>query len=250
MSAATTTKIFVGSIPHTVTEDHLRGEVSQYGRITELFYMKDETQKCRGWAFVTYSTRDEAIKAINALDAKLVFHGCERAIEARFANQKLAPSSGAAAVAQNMMRPPTVWQQFFTPEGHPYYYNTITFQTQWERPVELDMLPMVANRKNPMSSSFGPPGANLFIFHVPSDWNDVDLVQHFQHFGGILSARIQRDKEGRNRGFGFISFDNALSAANAIQGMNGFCVSGKFLKVQPKKGEEQFIQQGILTKIF
>lgn len=253
MSAATTTKIFIGSIPHSVTEEQLRNEVSQHGRITELFYMQDQVQQNRGWAFVTYSTRDEAIRAINAVDTKLIFPGGDRAVEARFANQKPASLVNTVFQKMNPKAPPSAWQQFFTPEGHPYYYNSITFQTQWERPPELDMMQVGATTvmtvpgmtRNASSTSFGPPGGNLFIFHIPSDWNDIDLVQHFQHFGSILSARIQRDKEGRNRGFGFISFDNPQSATNAIRGMNGFCVSGKFLKVQLKKGEEQFNQQAM-----
>lgn len=232
MSAATTTKIFVGSIPGGVTEDQVRAEANQHGRVTELYYLPDQTQQNRGWAFITYATREEAIRAINAMDTKLVFPGGDRAVEARFANQK----------PQTITPAKSVWQQFFTPEGHAYYYNNITQQTQWEKPPELDM-PMqkragVGMPTKGSNGTYGPPGANLFIFHLPSDWNDIDLVQHFQHFGSIQSARIQRDKEGRNRGFGFISFDSPHAATNAIRGMNGFCVSGKFLKVQLKKGEE------------
>jgi len=87
--------------------------------------------------------------------------------------------------------------------------------------------------------SAGPVGANLFVYHIPNNWDDNILKQHFEHFGQILSCRVQKDGDGRPRGFGFISFDSAPAASAAIAGMHGFPVEGKWLKVQLKKGDEQ-----------
>ena len=71
----------------------------------------------------------------------------------------------------------------------------------------------------------GPEGCNLFIFHIPNKMTTLDLFNLFKRFGEILSARIMVDKQtGRNRGFGFVSFDNQHSAQAAIAGMNGFKV--------------------------
>merc|ERR1712050_671578 len=77
----------------------------------------------------------------------------------------------------------------------------------------------------------GPVGANLFIYHIPGSWNDSILRQHFEHFGKIVSCRVQTDNDGRSRGFGFVSFDAPQCAAAAIAGMHGFPVEGKHLKV-------------------
>lgn len=85
----------------------------------------------------------------------------------------------------------------------------------------------------------GPVGANLFIYHIPGIWDDCILRQHFEHFGKIVSCRVQCDNEGRPRGFGFVSFDSPTGAQAAIAGMHGFPVEGKHLKVQLKKGDEQ-----------
>merc|ERR1712039_1092907 len=95
---------------------------------------------------------------------------------------------------------------------------------------------------DPASSAMlnaGPVGANLFIYHIPNSWNDSILRQHFEHFGKIVSCRVQTDNDGRSRGFGFCSFDSPKGAAAAIAGMHGFPVEGKHLKVQLKKGDEQ-----------
>jgi len=85
----------------------------------------------------------------------------------------------------------------------------------------------------------GPVGANLFIYHIPNSWDDTILRQHFEHFGKIVSCRVQKDPDGRPRGFGFVSYDAATAAQAAIAGMHGFPVEGKHLKVQLKKGDEQ-----------
>ncbi|CAJ1346398.1 unnamed protein product [Effrenium voratum] len=93
------------------------------------------------------------------------------------------------------------------------------------------------------STTSGPVGANLFVYHIPNSWDDHILRQHFEHFGKILSCRVQKDDSGRPRGFGFVSFDAPASAQAAIAGMHGFPVEGKWLKVQLKKGDEQQMEQ-------
>ncbi|XP_015789771.1 CUGBP Elav-like family member 2 isoform X1 [Tetranychus urticae] len=82
----------------------------------------------------------------------------------------------------------------------------------------------------------GPEGSNLFIYHLPSDYTDVDLAQTFASFGNVISSKVFIDKNTNcSKGFGFVSFDNPISAQAAIQAMNGFQIGNKRLKVQLKK---------------
>ncbi|CAI5441182.1 unnamed protein product [Caenorhabditis angaria] len=81
----------------------------------------------------------------------------------------------------------------------------------------------------------GPDGSNLFIYHLPQDFGDADLLNTFAPFGSVLSAKVFIDKvTNLSKCFGFVSFDNPTSAANAIQAMNGFQIGSKRLKVQLK----------------
>jgi CUG-BP- and ETR3-like factor len=84
----------------------------------------------------------------------------------------------------------------------------------------------------------GPPGSNIFIYHLPHDLTDADLATLFSvnEFGVVISAKVYVDKRtGESKGFGFVSFDNAHAADSAIAAMNGFQISSKRLKVQHKR---------------
>ncbi|KAG8430736.1 hypothetical protein GDO86_020063 [Hymenochirus boettgeri] len=84
----------------------------------------------------------------------------------------------------------------------------------------------------------GPEGANLFIYHLPQEFGDQDLLQMFMPFGNIVSAKVFIDKQTNlSKCFGFISYDNPVSAQAAIQSMNGFQIGMKRLKVQLKRSK-------------
>lgn len=82
----------------------------------------------------------------------------------------------------------------------------------------------------------GPPGANLFIYHIPQEFGDHELAHAFQQFGRVLSAKVFVDKAtGASKCFGFVSYDSPASAQSAISMMNGCQLGGKKLKVQLKR---------------
>ncbi|KAL9318365.1 hypothetical protein ACSQ67_014882 [Phaseolus vulgaris] len=94
--------------------------------------------------------------------------------------------------------------------------------------------------KNSNGQIEGPPGANLFIYHIPQEYGDQELANAFQQFGRILSAKIFVDKAtGVSKCFGFVSFDTPEAAQSAISMMNGCQLGGKKLKVQLKRDNKQ-----------
>ncbi|MFA6016773.1 MAG: RNA-binding protein [Patescibacteria group bacterium] len=58
-------KIFVGSLPWSINNDSLKELFAKYGEVTEAVVIMDrETQKSKGFGFVTFATPESAQKAL------------------------------------------------------------------------------------------------------------------------------------------------------------------------------------------
>lgn len=64
-------KLYIGNLSFNTTEDGLRDAFGQFGNITDVYVAMDrETGRPRGFAFITFSSGDEASAAISAMDGK------------------------------------------------------------------------------------------------------------------------------------------------------------------------------------
>eukprot|EP00928_Gymnodinium_smaydae_P062589 TRINITY_DN46415_c0_g1_i1.p2 TRINITY_DN46415_c0_g1~~TRINITY_DN46415_c0_g1_i1.p2 ORF type:complete len:322 (-),score=87.33 TRINITY_DN46415_c0_g1_i1:92-1057(-) len=252
-------KVFLSVIPGHVEDEVLKEECEKQGTVKEFFYMQDKVGTDRGWAFVTYDDETEAAVAVAMFNGHQIFPGSARPLHCKFANEKLTKIEGTVFEAPTKSVSP--WQEFTTPEGKPYYFNSVTKETRWEKPADFGggaagaapgvtgtsassttpgALALTMNAAN--TGGQGPLGANIFVFHVPISWTDEDFHAHFAPFGQIVSAKIHADPITKaSKGFGFVSYTTPQASTLAIKGMNGFDTkTGKVLKVTIKKGEEAY----------
>lgn len=80
-----TTKIFVGGLPATVTETDLHAFFSEYGKVTEVLIMYDQEQRrSRGFGFVSFETED----AVNQLTGQRYVEISGKQVECKRAEPK------------------------------------------------------------------------------------------------------------------------------------------------------------------
>ena len=82
---------------------------------------------------------------------------------------------------------------------------------------------------------------NVYIRNFGEDLSEEKLTEIFSKFGKITSFKVMSDEGGRNKGFGFVSFEDSESAEKAVDDLNGTEMNGKTLYVgrAQKKAERQ-----------
>uniref|UniRef100_A0A7S1LGZ5 Uncharacterized protein n=1 Tax=Alexandrium catenella TaxID=2925 RepID=A0A7S1LGZ5_ALECA len=80
-------KCFVGSLPDGITDAQLRTEFSRYGQVVDT-YVKQGCEPGRQWAFVSFSSHQEASLAKVSTDRILVMPGSARACEVTLARNQ------------------------------------------------------------------------------------------------------------------------------------------------------------------
>eukprot|EP00298_Acanthocystis_sp_HF-20_P013927 c20564_g2_i2.p1 GENE.c20564_g2_i2~~c20564_g2_i2.p1 ORF type:complete len:373 (+),score=142.81 c20564_g2_i2:84-1202(+) len=258
-------KLFVGMLPKTITEEDVRSIFSQYGSVIDATVLREKNGTGKGCAFVKYASRASADRAIKELNGVKKVEGAAGPLVVKYAdtakdrqikyqmqhtpmspfNQVPGMAGYLATYGRGMGMPPQYGN------GMPGPTPAIPQQSPWG-PGPSAPMPMMGNQmmgnqmmNNQMmgnqmpqqapKSQEGPPGCNIFIYHVPPEFGDADLAIAFSSFGHVISSKVFIDKmTGMSKGFGFISYDNPTSAMNAIQAMNGFQIGNKRLKVQLK----------------
>jgi len=172
-------KIFVGSLPQSITEGALTAEFSKYGQIVDVYINQKECELGRNWAFITFASAEQATYAKDTTDRVLTMPGADKACEVMLAKNQgkfgqdsleRGPTHGFSAgygvSDYNMgMQPPppvtpppqhlTPWRMYKTAAGLPYYHNHSTGVTTWECPPEFQ----VPGQPNPYLTPqvVGPP---------------------------------------------------------------------------------------------
>lgn len=183
-SVAGPTKIFVGSLPDWITEEHLRAEFSRFGQIHDVF-VKTGCESGRQWAFVTYGTTQEAQLAKDSTDRALVFPGCEKACEVTLArNQGLFGQSGAQAAPPQQAAPHVM--------GYP------------SQPFAQAV---------PAAGGAGGP-RKIFVGSLPDGITENDLRAQFSRYGHVVDCFLKMGSHS-GRHWSFITFATGEEASNA-----------------------------------
>ncbi|XP_010440184.1 PREDICTED: flowering time control protein FCA isoform X2 [Camelina sativa] len=81
-------KLFVGSLNKQATEKEVEEIFLQFGRVEDVYLMRDEYRQSRGCGFVKYLSKETAMAAIDGLNGIYTMRGCNQPLIVRFADPK------------------------------------------------------------------------------------------------------------------------------------------------------------------
>jgi len=245
-------KLKIMPLPVDITEEKIKATFEKFGQICDCYISHTESGIIGS---VKYAKTESAILARNTMNNAYAFENISAPISVYFSSQKgqqnqipapmpapivpiPAPSYGMPPQIDphGYQYPPSnqpLFVEYTTPEGKLYYFDTVTRNTQWDKPIGVQIVkapppaqetvspfygsPMPGEKVAPMPSPVsaghmqrnqgayrrGPPGCNLFVFHLPNEWSEPEFRNQFAAFGNLISARIMTDKEsGRSKGYG------------------------------------------------
>ncbi|HKK45386.1 MAG TPA: hypothetical protein VJ964_07685 [Balneolaceae bacterium] len=80
---------------------------------------------------------------------------------------------------------------------------------------------------------------NIYVGNLSYGVSDQDLMEIFEEFGEVNSAKVIKDREtGRSKGFAFVEMDDDDDAQAAIDELNGAEIDGRAVKVNQARPKE------------
>lgn len=115
--------------------------------------------------------------------------------------------------------------------GYAYvnYLNT----SDGERALEQLNYSLIKNRACRIMWSQRDPAlrktgqGNIFIKNLDEQIDNKALHDTFAAFGNVLSCKVATDEHGRSKGYGFVHYETAEAAENAIKAVNGMLLNDK-----------------------
>ena len=75
------------------------------------------------------------------------------------------------------------------------------------------------------------PFHRLYVGNIHFSITEQDLQNVFEPFGALEFVQLQKEEQGRSRGYGFVQFQDPDQAREALEKMNGFELAGRPIRV-------------------
>lgn len=76
------------------------------------------------------------------------------------------------------------------------------------------------------------PGRVIYVGSIPYDQTEEQILDIFRSVGPVVNFRLVFDKDsGKSKGFGFVEYHDAETAASAVRNLNNYQIGSRNLKV-------------------
>jgi len=185
--------VFVGNLSYEATENEVKEHFESCGEISDIRVPTfPDSGRCRGSAFVTFASQDGVDKALALADSELLGR-----------NLKVEVARGRSE------RPRRDFAE--------------------SRPARGNFRQDRSPRRNDRPAS--EPSETVFVGNLAWAASERDLEDTFSSCGSIQAVRIPQDREtGRQKGFGYVTFDSVEAAQKAIE-FSGTEIQGRSIRV-------------------
>ncbi|KLU89647.1 MKI67 FHA domain-interacting nucleolar phosphoprotein [Magnaporthiopsis poae ATCC 64411] len=113
---------------------------------------------------------------------------------------------------------------------------------------DVGVIPKVSNKtKKSIEASAGDGPRVIYIGHIPYGFFEHEIRQYLTQFGTVTNLRLSRNKKtGASKGYAFVEFADASTAAIVAKTMDAYLLFGRILKVKlvPKDSQHENLFKG------
>ncbi|TXG50816.1 hypothetical protein EZV62_023340 [Acer yangbiense] len=236
-------KLFVGNLPYDIDSQKLAMLFEKAGivEISEVIYNR-ETERSRGFGFVTMSTVEEAEKAVEMFNRYIhldQFLKNPRLLESccYLSCSNMPLSFYPSSFARTGMAVKLIDDNLMNLRGH---RTLCSCRQKFKNQLgyDIDGRLLTVNKAAPRGSEpERPPRAyepafRIYVGNLPWEVDNARLEQVFSEHGKVINARVVYDREsGRSRGFGFVTMATETELNDAIAALDGQNLDGRAIRV-------------------
>ncbi|KAJ8748507.1 hypothetical protein K2173_003405 [Erythroxylum novogranatense] len=247
-------EVFIGGLPKDTSEDDLRDLCQPMGEIFEIRIMKDkETGENKGFAFVSFKSKEDAQKAIEELHSKEFKGKTLRCSLSESKNRlfignvpkswtedefkKVIEGIGPGVDIIELIKDP---QNPSRNRGFAFilYYNNACADYSRQKMLNANFkldgnTPTVSwadPKGTPEHSAAAAQVKALYVKNIPENTPTEKLKELFQRHGEVTKVVMPPGKAGK-RDFGFIHFAERSSALKAVKDTEKYEIDGQVLEV-------------------
>ncbi|KAL1562192.1 Heteroproteinous nuclear ribonucleoprotein Q, variant 2 [Salvia divinorum] len=250
------TEVFIGGLSRDVSGEDLRELCEPLGEIVEIRVMKNrDTGESKGFAFVSFRTKDEAQKAIEELHSK---EFKSRTLRCSFSEakhrlfignvpkgwseddfKKIIESTGPGAETIELRKDPQNPRRNRGFAFVKYYNNACADYSRRKMSAasfKLDGNTSTVSWVDPKITHDHSAAAvsqvkALYVKNIPENTATEQLKEIFQQHGEVTKVVMPPAKAGGKRDFGFIHYAERSSALKAVKETEKYEINGQVLEV-------------------